>query len=32
MSPAFETARMFRREPPPVDAALAFGVTSYELG
>lgn len=32
MTPAFETARMFRGPMPDTDLSRLFGVTSFELG
>lgn len=32
MKPVFETARMYRGEPSPVDLSKLYGVTSFELG
>jgi ribosomal protein S18 acetylase RimI-like enzyme len=32
MQPVFETARMYTGEPPAVDLARVFGVTTFELG
>ncbi len=32
MTPVFETARMYTKEPPPIPLAKLFGVTSFELG
>jgi len=32
LAPAFETARMYTGDPPPIDLARVFGVTTFELG
>jgi ribosomal protein S18 acetylase RimI-like enzyme len=32
MTRAFETARMYRGDPPSIDVQRVFGVTSFELG
>jgi GNAT superfamily N-acetyltransferase len=32
MSPVFETARMYNREPPSLALERIFGITSFELG
>jgi len=32
MTPVFETARMYTADPPPIDLARVFGITSFELG
>lgn len=32
MTPVFETARMYTKEPPPIMLEKVFGVTSFELG
>jgi hypothetical protein len=32
LAPVFETARMYTGEPPAIDLARIFGVTTFELG
>lgn len=32
LAPTFETARMYTGEPPDIDLARVFGVTTFELG
>lgn len=32
LEPAFETARMYRGDPPATDARRLFGVATLELG
>ena len=32
LSPIFETARMYRGEPPTLPLFRTFGITSFELG